>query len=203
MTDLQCAATIIVARHGEAEYEVEGLTDAGGSLTDAGRAQALALGESLLDRRVATIWCSDLSRAVQTAEIAASVLGCGVKVRAGLREFSVGDLAGQSYEDTGFLAIYEEWRQGNVDVGPPGGETGAAVAQRFTAEFEQLADLHRGETTLVVTHGGVLTAWLPRMARNVADTFGWGQIVANCSTSELAVDADGWVLKSWCGVPLS
>ena len=175
MSDLQCAATIIVARHGEAEYDVEGLTDVGGSLTLAGRAQAKALGESLLDRRVATIWCSDMSRAVQTAEIAASVLGCGVKVRAGLREFTVGDLAGQSYENTDFLAIYEEWRRGNLDVGPPGGETGEEVARRFTAELEELADQHRGETTLVVTHGGVLTAFVPKMARNVPDTFAWGQ----------------------------
>ena len=203
MSDLQCAATIIVARHGEAEYDVDGLTDAGGSLTLTGRDQAPALGESLLDRKVATIWCSDMARAVQTAEIAASVLGCGVKVRAGLREFTVGDLAGQSYENTDFLAIYQEWKQGNWGVGPPGGETGAEVARRFTAELEDLADQYRGETTLVVTHGGVLTALVPMMARNVADTFAWGQTVGNCVTSELAVDADGWVLKSWCGVPLT
>jgi len=194
MSDLQCAATIIVARHGEAEYDVEGLTDDGGSLTLAGRAQAQTLGKSLLDRRVATIWCSDMSRAVQTAEIAASVLGCGVKVRAALREFTVADLEGQSYE---------EWKPSKLAAGPPGGETGAEVARRFTAELEDLADQYRGETTLVVTHGGVLTGLVPMMARNVSDTFGWGQAVGDCVTSELAVDADGWVLKSWCGVPLT
>lgn len=33
MTDLQCAARLFVARHGEADYESELLSDAGGWLT--------------------------------------------------------------------------------------------------------------------------------------------------------------------------
>lgn len=202
MSDLQCAATIIVARHGEAEYEGEGLSDEGGSLTLMGREQARVLGESLLDRKIAGIWCSDMARAVQTAEIAAGVLGCTVRVRRGLREFGVGELAGTSYADTPFRDVFAEWRQGNLDVGPPGAETGADVVRRMTAELTDLADQFRGETTLVITHGGVMTMMLPRLARNVSDAFAWGQAVDNCATSELAVDADGWLLRTWNAEPV-
>ena len=51
------------------------VTDDGGSLSAAGRGQARALGERLRGERIARVWCSPLSRAVQTAEIAAGVLG--------------------------------------------------------------------------------------------------------------------------------
>ena len=37
MSDLQCAARVFVARHGEAVYESELLSDAGGWLTPLGR----------------------------------------------------------------------------------------------------------------------------------------------------------------------
>lgn len=202
MSDLQCAATVVVARHGEAEYDLPGVSDDGGSLTLAGRQQALALAEQLADRRIASVWCSDLARAVQTAEIVAGALGCGVRVRAGLREFGVGDWAGGDYRDAGFAALFESWRSGDLDVGPPGAETGAQVVARMAAELESIADAYRGETCLVVTHGGSMTMALPWLARNVAADLAWGHSVPNCGTAEMAVDADGWVLRSWPGLTI-
>lgn len=199
MSDLQCAATVIVARHGQAEYEREGLCDDGGSLTTLGREQARELGRTLRDRRIAAIWSSDMARAVQTAEIAAGVLGCDVKVRRGFREFGVGDLAGESYDNTTFRQVFEEWKRANLAVGPPGAETGADVVRRMSAELESLADQYRGETSLVISHGGVMTFVVPMLARNVSDHFAWGEPIPNCDGCELAVDADGWVLTSWRG----
>ena len=94
MSDLQCPTRVFVARHGEAEYETDLVCDDGGSLTALGRQQARELGASLSGERIARVWTSSLSRAVQTAEIAAGVLGVDVVVREGLREYGVGDLAG-------------------------------------------------------------------------------------------------------------
>ena len=45
MTALQCATTLVVARHGEAEYESSEWEEEGGSLTLLGRRQAAELGE--------------------------------------------------------------------------------------------------------------------------------------------------------------
>ena len=58
VTALQCATTLVVARHGEAEYESTEWDDEGGSLTLLGRRQAAALGEELAGRRVAHVWTS-------------------------------------------------------------------------------------------------------------------------------------------------
>jgi broad specificity phosphatase PhoE len=82
MSDVHCPARLIVARPGEAAYE----TGTGGSLTTLGRAQARKLAQGLVGERVAGVVCSELSRAVQTAEIAAAVLDVSVDVRAGLQE---------------------------------------------------------------------------------------------------------------------
>ena len=67
MSDLQCAARVHVARHGEALYESELLSDAGGWLSPLGRQQARDLAASLASERIARVWVSDMARAVQTA----------------------------------------------------------------------------------------------------------------------------------------
>ncbi len=50
MSDLFCAATVIVARHGDAEYDTDLASDDGGSLTLRGRDQCrqLVLGSSAI-----------------------------------------------------------------------------------------------------------------------------------------------------------
>jgi len=174
MTDLHCAATIVLARHGEAEYDADAWPDAGGSLTRLGRSQARSLGESLRNRRIATIWTSDLARAVQTAEIAGWILGVDVRVRSPLREFGVG----------------------RPD------ETADELFARVSGELETLADLSRGETALVVSHGGAIEYTVPRLAANVGDGFVAGEEFGNCATCELRADAAGWVLETWQGAPI-
>lgn len=171
MGDLFCPATLIVASHAEATYDVlDVASDDGGWLTDLGRKQAAALAASLRDRRVAAIWCSDMARAVQTAEIVAAVLGVSVRVRAGLRETSAG-------------------------------ETGEDVVRRVSAELESAADQFRGETMLVVSHGGSISLTVPFLATNVANDFARGRLPANCASCEITADADGWLLRSWAVGP--
>jgi broad specificity phosphatase PhoE len=172
VSDLQCAATLVVARHAEAEYDVDAWPDAGGSLTPLGRSQASALAESVRDRRIAAIWCSDLARAVQTAEIAAGILGVGVRVRTPLREYTVG----------------------RPD------ETVDDLYARVAGELQSVADQCRGETALVISHGGAIEYTVPRLATNVGVDFTPGEPFGNCATCELSVDGDGWLLRSWQGV---
>jgi 2,3-bisphosphoglycerate-dependent phosphoglycerate mutase len=202
VSDLFCAATVIVARHAETEYDVPDIaSDDGGSLTIAGREQARALAAALRSRRVAAVWCSDMARAVQTAEIAAAVLAVPVRVRPGLREFGVGEFAGRPLAD--LHEVYATWLSGDLSGGCPGAETGEDVVRRMRDELESLADQHRGETVLVVSHGGAMGVALPRLAGNVPGDFGVDKEMDNCGTCELEVDADGWVLRSWNGQDLS
>ena len=76
MSDLQCAATLLIARDGEA---VAGQDGAAGLSAD-GRVKARELARSLRSARVAMIYCSTAAPAVQTAEAIAAELG-GVAVR--------------------------------------------------------------------------------------------------------------------------
>lgn len=121
MSDLQCPTTLVLARHGDAEYESLSLAEVGGSLTTAGRRQAVALGDALAGRRVAHVWTSTLARAVQSAEIAAARLGVAVTTRDGLREFGCGDLAGTERSIDPFVPIFRAWLDGDLSARIPGG----------------------------------------------------------------------------------
>jgi 2,3-bisphosphoglycerate-dependent phosphoglycerate mutase len=191
VSDVHCPARIIVARHGEAEYETPEMNATGGSLTTLGRQQARDLGERLRPERVAAVVCSELSRAVQTAEIAAGVLGLPVRVRERLQEYPAGDFLGRPYEHGFFDAMVTSWLAGDLAAGVPGGETGRETADRVLAVLEDLADQFRGETVLVVSHGGVILALWGAIAPGSPVAPG-NDLVLNGSTYVFENDADGW-----------
>jgi broad specificity phosphatase PhoE len=183
---------IILARHGEATYETNGSGDSGGSLTALGRRQARGLGVGVRDKEVSTVVCSELSRAVQTAEISAGVLGLPVRVRMGLQEYDVGDERGRPYNAGLFEPLMLAWLRGDLAIGIPGGEDGHQVAERMFLVLDGLAARHRSETVLVVSHGGAIIAVLgatapghPGLPRDSNDMPG-------CATYTLLHDSHGW-----------
>jgi len=190
MSDLRCPARVFVARHGETGYESDLLLDHGGSLTPKGRAQARGLGQRLQDEGIAHVYTSTLSRAVQTGELAAGVLGVEVTVREGLAELGVGDALGQPSGVGVFAPYVEAWLAGRPDERIPGGESGSEIAERVTSVLDDLADRHRGEGILVISHGGALLATLTVLAWRP----GRPDLVENCAVAALERDADGWRL---------
>lgn len=203
MTDLQCAARVFVARHGEADYESELLSDAGGWLTTLGREQARVLAESVADERIARVWTSDMSRAVQTGEIVAARLGVDVVVRKGLREFAVGDAAGTTGDPDPFAETFAAWLDGDLAARIPGAESGTEVVARYEAVLDEIADHHRGEAVLVVSHGGVMCMALSALARNLTLSHSRDLPMPNGGVVAVEADADGWVARSWAGQPLT
>ena len=197
MSDLQCAATLLVARHGQAEYETKTLTDAGGSLTPLGRKQALELAESLRGRRVAYVYTSPLARAVQTAEIVAAALGAGVGVREGLQELTVGAFEGYPEGVGPFIEAFQAWEKGDLTATYDGGESAEQVVGRVREVLEAIVDLHRGESVLVISHGGAICLALPRLVSNLPDNHAASLQIANATTVELSVDADDWRCVRW------
>jgi probable phosphoglycerate mutase len=191
VSDVHCPARIIVARHGEAEYETPEMNASGGSLTALGRAQARELGERLGSERVAAVICSELSRAVQTAEIAGSMLGLPVRVRERIQEFPAGDFLGRPYDPAYFGAMVSAWQTGDLSAGVPGGETGRQTADRVLAVLADIADEFRGETVLVVSHGGVILALWGAVAPG-SDAGPARDDVPNAAAYVFENDADGW-----------
>jgi probable phosphoglycerate mutase len=197
MSSLQCAARLLVARHGEAEYETDLCTDAGGSLTTLGRRQARELAERLRGQRIAHVWTSPLSRAVQTAEIVAAALDIDVVVREGLREYGVGSLAGTDGDEATTIGpVFQAWTEGDEAATIAGGERVGAIVSRVQSALDEAADAHPGEAVLVVSHGGAILATVPQLV-GLPRGRGLGKVLPNCGVVELEKDAEGWRLVAW------
>lgn len=192
MSDLHCPARIFLARHGEAEYETELLMDHGGSLSTLGRAQAREMGEKLRGERIAHVYCSTVSRAVQTAELAAGVLGVEVTAREGLVELGLGEAYGRPAGTGIFVDEMTRWVAGDVDVAYPGSESARDIAARVVPVLDAIADQHRGEAVLVVSHGGAIVATQAVLDFRPGRTWDF----PNCSFVELRADADDWQVVS-------
>lgn len=202
VSDLHCPATLVVARHAKAANASTWFSDEGGSLTSRGRAQAAELADSLRGRRIAAVWSSDSSRAVQTAEVVAARLGVGVTARKALREVFIGDLLGQDFDYERIEAVCEQWYAGSLDARFAGGESGAEVVERHRAQLEEIADLHRGETVLVVGHQTALGIVVPTLVPDLSVAWARSNELANTESVELENDADGWVLRHWGSLEL-
>ena len=202
MTDLQCAARVFVARHGEALYERELLSDAGGWLSPLGREQALELAEPLSRERIARVWTSDMARAVQTGEIVAGQLGVDVVVRKGLREFGVGDAAGRPVTPTRSPRRSPHGSPATSTPGSPARRAATRSSGATRAVLDEVADEHRGESVLVVSHGGVMCMALSALARNLALGHSRDLPMPHGGVVALEADADGWVARSWAGTTL-
>lgn len=199
VSSLMCPSTLVVARHGDAEYVEEVFSDEGGTLTRTGRTQARELGDALRDRRVAHVWCSDSARAVQTAEIVAARCEVGVTTRKALREIDVGDLRGTPFSIPAICAVTDAWFHGDLDGGFPRGETGADVVARYAATLAEIVDVHRGETVVVIVHQTAACIALPSLARNVTPVYADRHRLGNGEHAELVVDSDDWALTHWGG----
>lgn len=205
MSDPQCPATILVVRHGESEGNVGRRLASvvpGEPLTERGRAQAAALAERLRQRKVAYVYTSPLRRARQTADILAEAAGVGTATLDGLREFSMGRCEGsEAAEDWAHInEMFLHWLDGALGAAVDGGESGHDVLRRMRDALQEVADLHRGETVVVVSHGGAMGLALPRLT-GVAPDHIRAHPIPNCGLVEVSVHGGGWVLQTWPGDP--
>ena len=171
-----------------------------GALTDKGRDQVRHLVEQVRSRRVAAVYSSKMGRAVESAELAASELGLHSVAVDGLQEFSVGDLAGVSFDDDRAQQVFDGWLRGALAAACPGAEDGHAVVTRFKGAIDEIADSHRGETVLVFTHGGAMSLAIPRLSVNLRNGLVVQRFLPHCVAAEIEVDADGWRVVTWPGV---
>lgn len=142
-------ATILLARHGETDWNKEGRWQgwADPPLNDTGRAQARELAERLEATSFDAVFSSDLRRATETAEILAAPHGVPVIVDAELREIDVGSWSGLTRAE-----IRERFPNGER----PDGETHDKHAARVRKAMLRIARANAGRRILVVAHGGTI-----------------------------------------------
>ena len=103
----------ILVRHGETEWNTSrkfgGHTDV--PLNDTGRKQAKAAGEKLMGEHIDRVYCSDLSRAVDTAEAIMHYHDLKVEYDAKIREMNFGIWEGLTYDEIheGYPEEAEKW----------------------------------------------------------------------------------------------
>ncbi len=158
---------LMLVRHGQSQWNLEnrftGWTDI--PLTDAGRAEAHAAGDTLKPYRFDRAFTSRLWRAQETLQIILAVIeqpDVPVERDQALNERHYGDLQGLNKAETADRLGHElvhAWRR-SYDIAPPGGEslkgTQARVWPYYRARIEPL--VAAGQTILVVAHANSLRA---------------------------------------------
>lgn len=131
------------------------------SLNETGIVQANLLGKRLQCCNINVIYSSDLLRTLQTTEIINEYLNKKVILRSDLREIDMGELHLRTFEELKdeFPYFYNNFNKHNVDMPYPNGESGSDVKKRVTKIIKEIVNLNM-ESTLVVTHGGVIRVLL-------------------------------------------
>ena len=143
--------TLILARHGETDWNRDGIWQGHGDppLNDLGRRQAAQLAERLADVEIAALYSSDLRRAYETAEIVGAAKGLDITADPDLREMDVGSWSGLTSEE--IATRFPEMTDHD-------GEEREAFDARAVGVLRRIAGAHEGSRVLVVTHGGVVRA---------------------------------------------
>ena len=87
----------------------------------------------------------------------------------GLREINFGKFELQSYDELKDDPEYQAWITGNNFRNvPPGGESGAHMAQRVLESFRKIVDYNHN--LIIVTHGGVISVIMKHLFPQAGNT---------------------------------
>jgi 2,3-bisphosphoglycerate-dependent phosphoglycerate mutase len=142
---------VVLARHGESERSVEGVTNGDPrvacALTATGRAEALRLGVELADDPIDLCVTSEFQRVQETADLALASREVPRLVLADLNDIRFGEFEGR------LLTEYRAWAHahGPEDV-VPGGDSRAQTVARYVRAYRTIL-ARPEETVLVVAHG--------------------------------------------------
>jgi broad specificity phosphatase PhoE len=198
---------IYFVRHGESEANLlrefsNGLNKHG--LTEKGRAQALALAQTLRGKPITRIYTSPILRALQTAEILARELRLPLEIANALSEYSVGVLEGRSDPESHdlFWQETEAWlKRGELNRRIPQGESFLDIRARFLPFVQTLQEEQAGDA-LLVGHGGTSRCMLPLALNNISFAFALEHGMANTAAVIAESTPRGLVCRDWCGLGL-
>ena len=167
--------TYYLARHGQTVWNTLGQTQGHGNspLTELGKQQARDLAEALKEYPIDVIYCSDLGRAVETAEIIGDTLNLEIHPTESLREMGFGIWEGMPLRE--IEKIYPEtfkmWRNEPEKVHIEGGETLQMIKERQDKLIEDLNKKYHNKHILLVSHSVtvrvMLLSFLDSHVRNI------------------------------------
>jgi alpha-ribazole phosphatase len=155
---------LIMIRHGETDWNKKQLFQGHSDipLNALGREQAVRAAEHLAGEVLDAIYCSDLSRARETASILAQGRSLTPIPDSRLREINFG-----AWEGMDFTKIYDQypkefeaWYKDTGKRAVPGGESLEQVNGRVLSFIREIHAKYQEGTVAAVTHGGVIKGLL-------------------------------------------
>ncbi len=119
-------------------------------LNEEGLTQTRILGQRLKDADISAVYCSDLSRSRQTAEIIAASKQVEVIVYEQLREIYLGKWEGQTFAEVAknYPRAYSDWGSDLAYYRVPGGESYADCGRRVVAAFRDILQRSKGNVLI-------------------------------------------------------
>jgi len=160
-------STLFLVRHGETDWNLSGqiMGEQPVPLNQNGEAQVKRLASFLKSRSIHALYSSPVARALQTAEILASVLQVPVTADQGLTEINVGEWEGRYWKDLTDEFARQQFYTRPEEARPPGGETLREVQARAIAVVERARALEEADQLLFVSHADVVRTILAHYLR--------------------------------------
>ncbi len=178
----------VFTRHGRKKNDDSNFYDI--ELTKKGFEQARLSGRKLISFNIKSLYTSDMTRAVQTAETINLDLSLDIITEPALREIDMGvfnsgwNANAQKYSD--FLVEFEKHEK---DMAYPDGESGSDVWARIR-EFVEKTAQEKGNA-LIVTHGGTIRCMICGMLGIPFEKrFLLGEPIHNCGISVIRYNID-------------
>lgn len=166
---------LLLARHGQTDDNLEPLRAQGfrdTPLNETGRRQALELAARVASLGVASLWCSDLRRARQTAAVVGERIGLEAQADPRLREGFRGSWEGRLFAEIAREdpAGYAAWCAGGASFRFPGGESLQEHAERVWQALDEIR-ASAALPALIVCHRGSIRCALCRTDPRGLDAF--------------------------------
>jgi broad specificity phosphatase PhoE len=186
---------LYVFRHGETDWNregrLQGQTDT--PLNDAGRAQAEFLVEKIEELELDIIVSSDLKRAFETAQIAASQARVKIVTSEALREINLGDIEGRKILEVKNEidpSLWDKWRSVNhLDQRFPNGESKLEHLDRMKKYLDTVLGNVDYSNVGVSTHGGAVR----RLVHCSIDSPKEPVPIPNCCIYKIIVKNGQWI----------
>ena len=187
-----------MVRHGETEWNVLGRIQGHSDvpLSQNGREQAQTVARRLAEAPLDVVYCSDLSRASETARIILGHRDIPLHATSELRERDYGVFEGLSLEERRdrYPGMFASSLVKDLDFAPTGGESPRATSYRMTEFVAGLKARHPDDTVLIVGHGGSLRAAIIALMEFPLEAT-WRFVMSNCSVSVFDPYPDNAVLR--------
>lgn len=202
-THSSAACQLCLVRHGETAWNAEGRLQGHLDipLNDNGFAQADALSQRLaaLKQDFSALYCSDLLRTRQTAAGIARARQLEPIYDSRLRERHYGVFQGLTHDEGAQLdpTSHARFRARELAFELPGaGESLLDFASRVRNALNEIAFRHRGESVIVVAHGGVLDI-AHRLTQAIALELPRQFSIPNAALNWVEAENGQWRLLSW------